>query len=129
MPLSKGLKTFMAKPEGGAPLKVTLVYSAAPRQVREWVLELAAGTTVAQALAAAGLFDEFPELRQGGHPVVGIWGRKTTLGHALHDHDRVEVYRGLRVDPKVARRERFSRQGAKSAGLFAKKRAGAKAGY
>jgi len=33
------------------------------------------------------------------------------------------------VDPKVARRERFARQGAKTAGLFAKRRAGAKAGY
>ena len=35
----------------------------------------------------------------------------------------------LRVDPKVARRERFNDQGAKSAGLFTKKRPGAKAGY
>lgn len=129
MPLSKGLKTSMAKPEGGAPLKVTLVYSAVPRQVREWALELAAGTTVAQALAAAGVFDEFPALQQGGRLVIGIWGRKTTLGHVLREHDRVELYRGLRVDPKVARRERFTRQGAKSAGLFAKARPGAKAGY
>jgi putative ubiquitin-RnfH superfamily antitoxin RatB of RatAB toxin-antitoxin module len=47
----------------------------------------------------------------------------------LRDQDRVEIYRGLRVDPKVARRERFNRQGAKRAGLFAKTRAGAKAGY
>jgi putative ubiquitin-RnfH superfamily antitoxin RatB of RatAB toxin-antitoxin module len=119
----------MAKPEGGIPLKITLVYSPAPRQVREWTLELTTGTTVAQALAAAGVFEEFPELLQSGRPAVGIWGRKTTLAHALHDHDRVEIYRGLRVDPKVARRERFSQQGAKSAGLFIKKRAGAKAGY
>ncbi|MFY8043382.1 MAG: RnfH family protein, partial [Rhodoferax sp.] len=29
----------------------------------------------------------------------------------------------------VARRERFANQGAKSAGLFAKRRSGAKAGY
>jgi sulfur carrier protein len=43
--------------------------------------------------------------------------------------ERIEFYRPLRVDPKVARRERFARQGAKSAGLFAKKRPGAKAGY
>ncbi|MBW8723026.1 MAG: RnfH family protein, partial [Polaromonas sp.] len=43
--------------------------------------------------------------------------------------DRLEIYRGLRVDPKVARRERFNRQGVKRAGLFAKTRAGAKAGY
>lgn len=129
MPLSKGLKMFMAKPEGGAVLKIALVYSPAPRQVRQWVLELAAGTTVAQALAVGGIFDEFPELQRSNRPVIGIWGRKTTLGHVLLDHDRVEIYRSLRVDPKVARRERFNRQGTKSAGLFAKVRAGAKAGY
>jgi putative ubiquitin-RnfH superfamily antitoxin RatB of RatAB toxin-antitoxin module len=118
----------MAKAEGGGPLKIFLLYSPAPRQVREWVLELAAGATVAQALAASGVFDEFAELR-AGRLALGIWGRKTTPGHVLLDHDRVEIYRGLRVDPKVARRERFNRQGAKRAGLFARTRAGAKAGY
>jgi putative ubiquitin-RnfH superfamily antitoxin RatB of RatAB toxin-antitoxin module len=118
----------MVKAEGATLLKVSLVYSPAPRQVREWTLELAAGTTVAQALAASGILKEFPEL-QGTRPVLGIWGRKTTPGHVLQDGDRLEIYRGLRVDPKVARRERFNRQGAKGAGLFAKTRAGAKAGY
>jgi putative ubiquitin-RnfH superfamily antitoxin RatB of RatAB toxin-antitoxin module len=118
----------MVKAEGATLLKVSLVYSPAPRQVREWTLELAAGTTVAQALAASGVLKEFPEL-QGARTVLGIWGRKTTAGHVLLDGDRLEIYRGLRVDPKVARRERFNRQGAKRAGLFAKTRAGAKAGY
>lgn len=118
----------MAKAEGDARLKVSLVYSPAPRQVREWVLELAGGTTVAQALAASGILREFPALRDA-HPVLGIWGRKTTPGHVLLEGDRLEIYRGLRVDPKIARRERFNRQGAKRAGLFAKTRAGAKAGY
>jgi putative ubiquitin-RnfH superfamily antitoxin RatB of RatAB toxin-antitoxin module len=96
--------------------------------MREWQVELPAGATVAKALTACGALDEFPEL-QATRPVLGIWGRKTTLGHGLLEGDRVEIYRGLRVDPKVARRERFSRQGAKRAGLFAKTRLGAKAGY
>ena len=39
------------------------------------------------------------------------------------------VHRELKVDPKVARRERFVKQGARTTGLFAKKRLGAKAGY
>jgi len=118
----------MASLEGGASLRISLVYSPAPRQVREWALELSAGATVASALTASGVLDEFPELR-AIRLVLGIWGRKTTTGHVLRDHDRIEIYRGLRVDPKVARRERFSRQGAKRAGLFARTRAGAKAGY
>ncbi|MFC5522802.1 RnfH family protein [Polaromonas jejuensis] len=109
-------------------LKISLVYSPAPRQVREWVLEVAAGTSIAQTLAQCRIFEEFPEL-QIGRLSVGVWGRKTTPGHLLHDKDRVEIYRGLRVDPKVARRERFNRQGVKRAGLFAKRRDGGKAGY
>lgn len=109
-------------------MKIWLVYSPGPRQVREWVLELAMGTTVAQALAASGIFQEFPSLRNV-RLVMGIWGRKTSLGHILHDSDRLEIYRGLQVDPKVARRERFKRQGARTAGLFVKTRTGGKAGY
>ena len=109
-------------------MKVSLAYSPAPRQVREWTLELAEGATVAQALAASSLLQEFPGLA-AGRLNVGIWGRKTTLAHVLHEADRVEIYRGLRVDPKVARRERFARQGVKRAGLFVKTRAGGKAGY
>lgn len=109
-------------------MKISLVYSPAPRQVLEWDLELAAGSSVSQALAASGVFEAFPELLKA--PLaIGIWGRKSSLAHQLRDKDRVEIYRGLRVDPKVARRERFNRQGVKSAGLFAKIRAGAKAGY
>jgi putative ubiquitin-RnfH superfamily antitoxin RatB of RatAB toxin-antitoxin module len=47
----------------------------------------------------------------------------------LKEGDRVEWLRGLRVDPKVARRERFQKQGSRAAGLFASRRPGAKQGY
>ncbi len=109
-------------------LNLSLVYSPAPRQIREWSLALAVGATLAQALEACGIFDEFPDL-QKNHLRVGVWGMKAALEDTLKDRDRIEIYRALRVDPKVARRERFNRQGAKSAGLFAKNRPGAKAGY
>jgi hypothetical protein len=112
----------------GAPLNITLLYSPAPRVLREWVLTLPGGATVVQALAVCRIFQDFPEL-QIGRLQLGIWGQKTSLKHPLNDRDRIEVYRALRVDPKIARRERFNRQGAKSAGLFATKRPGAKAGY
>jgi putative ubiquitin-RnfH superfamily antitoxin RatB of RatAB toxin-antitoxin module len=60
---------------------------------------------------------------------VGIWGRKKTLDHPVQDQDRVECYRPLKVDPKVARKARFHRQGARAAGLFSQRRPGAKPGY
>ncbi|MCB2018938.1 MAG: RnfH family protein, partial [Hydrogenophaga sp.] len=47
----------------------------------------------------------------------------------LRDGDRLELYRPLRVDPKVARRERFVGQGAKAAGLFSRRRPHSKSGY
>lgn len=109
-------------------MNISVVYSPDARQVREWRLELSVGATVAQAIAACGVLTEFPDL-DTKLLTLGIWGRKASRAHVLHDHDRVEIYRGLRVDPKVARRERFNRQGVKRAGLFAKKRAGGKAGY
>ena len=100
-------------------LRVVVAWSPAPREVREVSLDMPAGSTVAQALAAAG-WSAGPE---GGAPrETGIWGRKAPGAQALRDGDRVEVYRPLQVDPKVARRERFRRQGARRAGLFANRR-------
>jgi putative ubiquitin-RnfH superfamily antitoxin RatB of RatAB toxin-antitoxin module len=109
-------------------ISVTVVYSPAPRQVQEWALSLEEGATVLQALEASGLQAAFPavDLRSAA---AGIWGRKARLNQVLQERDRVEIYRPLKVDPKTARRERFRAQGARGAGLFAKKRAGAKAGY
>lgn len=112
----------------GERLRLTIVHSAAPRKVREWVLELPQGATVLQALQASGIAAEFPSLDLNA-AAVGVWGRKVGADHPLRDGDRVEVYRGLLVDPKVARRERFRSQGSRAAGLFAKKRPGAKPGY
>ena len=109
-------------------MKISLIYSPAPRQVREWALELPPGMSTAQALARCNIFEEFPELKL--LPLMlGIWGKRAGLNHILHEHDRVEIYRRLRVDPKIARRERFSRQGVKKTGLFSATRVGAKAGY
>jgi putative ubiquitin-RnfH superfamily antitoxin RatB of RatAB toxin-antitoxin module len=112
-------------------LHVTLVYSPAPRQVKQDELRLPEGTTVAQAIEQSGLLNEYPDINLRDHTAfaVGIWGRKTTLNHVLRDSDRLEIYRPLLVDPKVARRERFQKQGTRGAGLFAKRRPGAKPGY
>jgi putative ubiquitin-RnfH superfamily antitoxin RatB of RatAB toxin-antitoxin module len=109
-------------------LAITLLYSPVPRQVRQWDLSLPSGSTVAEGIRASGVLLEFPELAKG-RLAVGIWGRKASLRQLLQQQDRLEIYRPLRVDPKIARRERFNKQGVKKSGLFATKRAGAKAGY
>jgi putative ubiquitin-RnfH superfamily antitoxin RatB of RatAB toxin-antitoxin module len=111
-----------------ASLQVTVVYSPVARQVVEVSLCMVATSRVLDALQQSGLLAQFPYIDRCDS-VVGIWGRKAKLDDLLRDQDRIEVYRPLRVDPKVARRERFVKQGARGAGLFAKKRQGAKAGY
>ena len=125
MPLSSVQRRSMAN---DVSLLVTVVYSPVPRDVREVSLQLALGSTVLQALQASGLLQLFPVIDQPSI-VVGVWGRKVDLAQPLRENDRVEIYRPLTVDPKVARRERFAKQGARTTGLFIKKRAGAAAGY
>ena len=109
-------------------LQVTVAYSPAPRQVREWDINLQPGSTAMQAILKCGVSSEFVDLDLTTL-MLGVWGRHVNLSHVLDDNDRIEIYRPLRVDPKVARRVRFTGQGAKRAGLFANKRKGAKAGY
>ena len=109
-------------------MRVTVVFSPAPRQVLEWAVELPAGASVRDALLASGWSASQPAAAIDTAE-VGIWGRRCAPGQALRAGDRVEIYRGLLVDPKLARRERFRKQGARAAGLFAQRRPGAKAGY
>ena len=109
-------------------LNVTVVYSPAAREVVEVPLLLEPGATVEAALRKSGLLQRYPEILADAM-AVGVWGRKAVSIQRLRDHDRVEIYRVLKVDPKVARRERFVKQGARAAGLFARTRPGAKAGY
>ncbi|MGP1630124.1 MAG: RnfH family protein [Giesbergeria sp.] len=97
-------------------LNVAVVLCTAPSTIQEWCGCLPAGSRVADALRQSGMWQEdMPG-------VVGIWGKAAPLTRLLRDGDRVEIYRPLRVDPKTARRERFARQGARSAGLFARKK-------
>jgi putative ubiquitin-RnfH superfamily antitoxin RatB of RatAB toxin-antitoxin module len=93
--------------------------------VVEKELVLPANSQVQDALKFANLAD----FTTDDNCTLGIWGKKTTLSTILQDLDRLELYRPLKVDPKVARRERFQKQGARTTGLFAKTRVGGKAGY
>lgn len=109
-------------------IRVTVVFAPAARQIRQVTLELPAGSRADSAVQRSDFLEGLrPE--EVAALELGIWGRKVAADQVLRDGDRVELYRELKVDPKVARRERFARQGARGAGLFAKRRAGAKSGY
>lgn len=112
-------------------LQITVMYSPKPRVVDEQVIQLDAESTVLNALEHSGVLKRHQEidLTQPENYSVCIWGRSVPPDQKLRDLDRVEIYRPLKVDPKVARRERFQKQGARTAGLFSKRRPGAKPGY
>ncbi len=109
-------------------LTVTVVYAPGPRQIEQCQLSMKNGALVAEAIVESQLLNALPADVVDAL-VVSVWGRKAGFKDRLRDGDRIEILRDLRVDPKVARRERFAKQGAKSAGLFARRRVGGKAGY
>lgn len=110
-------------------MRIEVVFCPGPREVNVRILEVPEGCRVVDALKAAGWPQDGATLAWGAQPLVGVWGKRQPLDHPLREGDRVEVHRALRVDPKVARRERFNQQGARSTGLFARRRPGAKPGY
>lgn len=124
---NKSMATETHKKYEGA-ITVLVVMANSPRCVLEQVVQLEPGATAADAVAKslllAGKSDaEIDRLS------LAVWGKRVSPHQALLDGDRLELLQPLKVDPKVARRERFVRQGAKSAGLFAKTNPGRKAGY
>ena len=109
-------------------MNITLLYAPEPRVVIELQRSVAEECTAKQALALTDWSQRYPEIN-GPSVFMSVWGRKINADTMLREGDRLEFCRALRVDPKVARRERFLGQGARGAGLFAKRRPGSKAGY
>ena len=85
-------------------MKVSVAVALARRQeVIE--LDLAEGSTVAEAIVAARVGERFPELvRERWKP--GIWSKACPPETVLREGDRVELYRELTADAKQMRRAR-----------------------
>lgn len=109
-------------------MNITLLYAPKPREVIELHLVVENACTVQEALNQSDWGRQYPEIAKSA-VAMSVWGRKVNAEAALREGDRLELCRALRVDPKVARRERFVGQGARGAGLFAQRRPGSKAGY
>lgn len=85
-------------------IDVQVVYAQAGRQVVLNV-QLPQGTTVSEAIVAAGMAAKIVPSCNDGHQ-VGIFSRKVALDHVVEHGDRVEIYRPLTIDPMDARRRR-----------------------
>lgn len=92
-----------------ALLAIEVCYAQAQGQGQTLVaLTLPAGATVRDAIVASGITGRHPEI-DPALAKIGIFGRLTTLDATLADHDRVEIYRPLIVDPKLARQRRVEK--------------------
>ena len=91
-----------------ASIHVSVVYLTPSRQTNIAV-DLPIASSVYEALNAVDIFTSHNELEIESIE-VGIYGCKCELDTPLADGDRVEIYRGLRVDPRTARRRRHAQQ-------------------
>lgn len=81
---------------------------AKPDQQIVIALVIAADSSVAQAIQASGILDQFPEINLS-HQKVGIFGQVYALDKAVNDGDRIEIYRPLLQNPMDARRSRLKK--------------------
>ena len=90
-----------------AMLSIEVCY-AQPGEEALLAIELPEGATVRQALEASGILERFPQINLARQK-VGVFGKLKPLNAVLADHDRVEIYRPLLVDPKAARQRRVEK--------------------
>lgn len=87
-----------------APLRIEIAYAEPQRGIVK-TLHVPPGSRVADALRLAALDPDFTGV-DFANSALGIFGRLTRSDQPLKDGDRVEIYRPLAADPKIARRAR-----------------------
>jgi putative ubiquitin-RnfH superfamily antitoxin RatB of RatAB toxin-antitoxin module len=92
-------------------LRVEIVYAQPRRGIIKSLL-LAPDATIADALAEAASGQDFLGVDLANSP-VGIFGKVARRDAKLSDGDRIEIYRPLQEEPKLARRKRSSRKASK----------------
>ena len=90
-----------------AMLSIEVCY-ALPDQQTLLELEMPAGTTLGQAIEASGITQKHPEINLTTLK-TGIFGKLAPLDTVLSEGDRVEIYRPLIADPKIARQRRVEK--------------------
>lgn len=90
-----------------AELSIEVCYALATTQTLV-CLRLPAGATLRDAIEASGIAKLHPEI-DPATAKAGIFGKPKPPDTPLADHDRVEIYRPLIVDPKLARQRRVDK--------------------
>jgi putative ubiquitin-RnfH superfamily antitoxin RatB of RatAB toxin-antitoxin module len=88
-------------------IEIEVAYALPGNQTLE-CLKVPNGTTVAQAVKLSGICNKFPEI-QANDKNLGVFGKLVKSEAILHNHDRIEIYRPITVDPKEKRRKRVEK--------------------
>lgn len=88
---------------------------ALPDQQEIIALQVPKGTSVFDAVVMSGIISHFEGLQLEGAP-MGIFGKavKNPQAEEIKHGQRVEIYRPLTIDPKVARANRAAKAAAKA---------------
>ncbi len=84
-------------------MRVSVAY--ADPEAQFWQkLNLPDGATVRDAIEKSGVLGKYPQIDLEKQK-VGVFGKVSTLDTALNEGDRVEIYRGIIVDPRSVPRK------------------------
>ncbi len=86
---------------------VEVCYATPERQIL-LSLTVPAGTSIRQAIERSGMVGQHPEIDLSTQS-VGIFGKIQALDTPVAEGDRIEIYRALTVDPKLARQRRVAK--------------------
>ncbi|MEN9681351.1 MAG: Persistence and stress-resistance antitoxin PasI [Pseudomonadota bacterium] len=85
-------------------IRVEVAYALPERQ--EIVsLDVEEGCSLNEAILRSGILERFPEI-DIAQDAAGVFGQVMPGSHILREGDRVEIYRPLTADPRIARRVR-----------------------
>lgn len=71
------------------------------------VLQVDQADCIEKIILKSGILEIFPEINLE-QLKVGVFGKRKTLADFVDEHDRIEIYRDLKIDPKIARRKKAS---------------------
>jgi len=111
MPSWRGRKRSTASVICNIEVNVEIVYAQAQCSIAK-SLQIQPGATIADALRLAAVDQDFLGVDLTNSP-LGIFGKVAGRDQVLKDGDRIEIYRPLTEEPKLARRKRASRKASK----------------
>ena len=86
-------------------IDVVVVWAPAVGLEEKACLSVAPGTTILQAVIASKLMTPL-----AAEPRYGVWGKLSSPDTLVRARDRIEIYRPLQADPKLARARRAKKQ-------------------